>query len=477
MPRRRETGGVRKRGRIWWIYYRVDCKRYDESANTGDEREARSYLAETRRSIRDGTWVPPQQRSEGAGGRDQSATIYLRSWCDRRKADGVRGADDERRYIERFAAPALEGLRLSQVERRHIKAMVRTIWETPSETTDGLLSPRTVLHAYAAVRTAFADAVLDGLIPATPCTLKTRRGELPPKEDKDPEWREEARYERDEGARLLSSDEIPIDRRALYGMMLLAGLRGSEANGRRWRDYDREAQPLGRLTVASQADSKKRRSRATKTRKRREVPVVPALAKLLAEWKLAWPRYYGRAPQPDDWICPLQTKVEKPRDHHVHRDLVSDLERLGLRVVPHVRHSMRASLLSWLETDSANMAIVRRATHSAPKDVVGGYIRTTYADVCREFGKLRFELRSETAQVIPLRRAVGDSSGDNQGSDAENANDFSNLVAPGTGLEPVTNRLTADRSTAELPPTERSRTRPADRAASDRQATKTAPTL
>ncbi|HEY3494903.1 MAG TPA: hypothetical protein VGK73_09465, partial [Polyangiaceae bacterium] len=69
-----------------------------------------------------------------------------------------------------------------------------------------------------------------------PCVLSSK--ELGPNEDKDPEWRATAVYDRDELIKLISSELLPPDRRMMYALMGLAGLRHGEMAGLRWRNYD-----------------------------------------------------------------------------------------------------------------------------------------------------------------------------------------------------------------------------------------------
>jgi len=327
--------------------------------------------------------------------------------------------------------------------RSHIKDLVTGLRRKTSERTGELYSPRTVLHIYRTLGTAFGDAVLDGLIPTSPCTLRQRRGELPAKKDADPKWRGEAVYSRDEAETLLSAGSIPLERRVMYGLMLLAGLRSAEATGRRWRDYDPDARPLGRLTVASQADGNKG-ERATKTGDARDVPVVPALASLLAEWKLdGFAMRFGRRPRPEDPIVP-GPRCEPERltfrgGTTVYVGLGRDLDKLGLRRVPALRHSMRATFLTLLEADGANMAIARRCTHSAPNDVLSGYVRTGWADVCREVAKLRIELR-RGAEIIPIRRVATAISSAIADDGNERPPKNGGLLAPDAGLARRANR-------------------------------------
>jgi len=296
MARKRDTGGVRRRGRIWWVWFYSKGERYDESTGQADERAARAVLAQRRRELRDGTFR--------AGGAPRTLREYLEGWLARREGGGVRNIRNERLFLLSFVIPVIGELRLVQVTRVHVRDTIQRMRRTTSERTGTPYSSRMVLHVYRTFSTAMQDAVLDGLIPATPCTLRTRKGELPAKRDKDPQWRSQAVYTRDETECVLSDARIPLERRVYYAMMLLGGLRSGEAVGRRWRDYDSHTKPLGRLVVATQADGAGG-DKETKTGEVREVPVHPTLAALLAEWRLGgFALVFGRHPKPDDPIVP-----------------------------------------------------------------------------------------------------------------------------------------------------------------------------
>lgn len=426
MTRKRETGGVYKRGDTWWIHYRVDGERYFESADTGDERAARSLLAQRRREIRDGTWTPPGQRSEAAPAPAPAVLTvraYLAAWVERRKAAGVRTVRNDALFFETHVNPAIGDLALVDVTRVHVRDLVGKVSSYVSKATGETLSPRYVLHVYRTLATAMHDAVLDGLIPATPCTLRTRRGELPKLRDKDPKWRAQAVYSREEAEQMLTDARIPPDRRMIYGLQLLGGLRAMEAAGRRWQDYDATAKPLGRLVVATQADGAQG-DRETKTGEIRDVPVHPTLARMLETWRReGFPMLFGRRPDPEDPIVPSRNDVEgrcfRTRSAMYDR-LLDDVTRIKLRRVPALQHSMRATFLSLLELDGANMAIARRATHAAPSDVVGGYIRVRWEDLCREIAKLQIggNVVSLAARRASNDHASGDSHGDSQAGGA-----------------------------------------------------------
>ena len=444
---RRSTGTVRKRGDVWHVRYYVDGQRFEESAETGDERAARSLLAQRRREIADGSWKAPHARTAAARveaaresleaaiaaapeGAPITLSRYLDGWTMRRREAGVRNARAEAQWFAMYVTPTLGARSLASITRLEIKDLVDGLTRTTSKKTGRVLAARSVLHVYRTLATAFADAVLDALSAASPCTLKTRKGELPKKRDGSSTWRAQAVYSLAEAEHVLTDPRVPADRRAFCALELLAGLRANEACGRRWRDYDASAEPLGRLTVATQADGADA-DRDTKTGDVREVPVVPALASILDDWRrVGFPLLFGRHVEPDDPIVPTRHDMTGRSFRNpatTHDRLLEDLKRIEARRVPHAQHSMRATFLSRLEAVGANMAIARRATHAAPSDVVGGYIRTSWADLCREVGKLDIEIR-RAAKVIPLHAAKASNGGSYGGSDDAVSEEAANQV-------------------------------------------------
>jgi integrase len=414
MPRKRETGGVRKRGRVWWIYYRVDGKRYDESTGQGDERIARSMLAQRRQQIREGTWQPISERKA------HTVDAYAEARIEQRTAAEVRNVHDEGVWLRKWLLPELGSKALTDVTRADIVGVVSTMKAAKSKQTGRPYAPRTILHCYNTIRLLFDDAVVAGLIAATPCTLKTKRGELPQKRDADPRWRSQAVYTRSEAETLISHERIPHDRRVYYALQLLAGLRSGETAARRWSDLDTEAEPMGRMLVWNQVVDGK--ERATKTGDVRDVPIHPTLAAILADWKLSgFAFYFGRHPGPDDLVIPSRRGPATPRTDTMLVKLKDDLKRLGLRHEGRARHAMRATFLTLLETDGANMSIAARATHKSQVGVggaVGGYLRSGWPALCAEVGKLNLTTRRGDVIALPKVAVVGagDSFGDSEGA-------------------------------------------------------------
>jgi hypothetical protein len=260
---------------------------------------------------------------------------------------------------------------------------------------------------YDVLRTMMLDAVQDGLIAATPCTLRERKGELPKKRDADPRWRAHAVYTRSELEALIGSRELPIDRRVYYALLGVAGLRSSEAAGLRWRDYDDRAAPLGRLTVAMQIGAD-REERLLKTEQPRLVPVHPVLAALLTTWRReGWPAFYLRHPRPDDLVVPSRAGADVARAGSKARErLLADLRTLGLRDTGRARHALRATLVTLGTEDGALRDVLDLLVWAKPSEVRAGYQRFGWPALCAEVSRLRVELRPG-ADVVTLGKGSG----------------------------------------------------------------------
>lgn len=78
-------------------------------------------------------------------------------------------------------------------------------------------------HVYGALHTMFERALAVELSDANPCAV--HKNALPKKIDKDPSWRSGAIFTREEVEQILAAPSIPADRRAVYAIMFLGGLR------------------------------------------------------------------------------------------------------------------------------------------------------------------------------------------------------------------------------------------------------------
>jgi integrase len=258
--------------------------------------------------------------------------------------------------------------------------MVRALCRDPD------LAPRTIRNIYGIAHTMFRDAKIDDVIIANPCELK--RGELPGKTDKDPEWRNAATYTLKEVRTLILDKRVPPERRVQYALKALAGLRHGEVAGLRWRHYEADVDPLGRLLIATSYDTGR-----TKTEVTRRVPVHPALSKLLASWRSrGWALAYGRKPKATDLLVPTRNQTTVDANDAV-RAFVYDLAKLELRVDAGRHrnrggHDLRAWFITSCQEAGAHRDLLRVITHTSKGDVMGGYTRATWPSLCAEVAKL-----------------------------------------------------------------------------------------
>lgn len=362
--------GTYRRGKTWWISYaglHGDVER--ESTGQNDARVAERMLRERRKQVADGTWQP---RDAGTPQRPTVAQ-YAELWIARQHERKLSTAGDIEQRMRAHVLPELGSILLDSLRPRRVIDFVEHLKR-------GTLSPRSIHHVYDALRGLCRDAQIDELIIASPCVLPP--GTLPAKRDADPTWRSTAIYTRSELEQLLSDDRIPFDRRMMTALEGLGAMRFGEAAGRRWRDYDPVATPLGRLTCATQYGG-----RRLKTEVPREIPVHPLLAAMLAEWRLeGFPALFGRPPMPDDFIVP--SRLGKCRSvRHGHRKLNEDLERIGLR--GRRQHDLRRTMITLARADGARGEVLKTITHGAPGAVFDLYTTWPWATLCEAVACLK----------------------------------------------------------------------------------------
>lgn len=287
-------------------------------------------------------------------------------------------------------ATAFGAMLLQDVQPRHLAALAK-VWQAKA--------PRTRRNIYSVVKAMFRDAAIEGLIrrEADPCILTHRQiGRI---KDAPGFVRREAVFSRDELELLISSEAISADQRVWYALLGIGIMRTGEAAGLRWEKVQ-QAEPLGRLVIDRSYDG------PTKSGDERWMPIHPALAALLAEWKLGgWARAFGRPPRPEDLVCPVppepprQGKMKPAgsmRDKNwARKRFLRDLAALELR---HRRaHDLRRTGISLARSDGANGDMLDRGTHAAPTEVMDLYTSPEWEALCREVGKMKIDRRREVA--------------------------------------------------------------------------------
>jgi integrase len=387
------------RGRVLWAKIKgVDGRWKNVSTGklVGDEDAARRWALELAEQA-------AAERAAGATSGPLTVRQYAGTWLEQRRATGHDHKNDNQRLRD-HVLPVIGELAIAEVRPRHLAAMVAGLRA-------GHLAPRTIRNVYAVASALFRDAKLADLVDQTPAILTAEQ--LGPIVDKDPTVRGEAVFTRAEIERLISDDRVPLDRQVVYGLGALAGLRHGEIAGLRWRHYDPSREPLGQLVIATSYG----RGR-TKTGVVRRVPALPALAALLATWRLSgWPAMFGRVPDAEDLVVPLEPDPPKkqarpnPRaggmrsshDTETRRD--RDLAALGMR---HRRtHDLRATFVTLAEDAGVPRHVVKQLTHTAPsREAYQGYSRPQWETLCRELARLQVDRRVER-EVTRLPLLVG----------------------------------------------------------------------
>lgn len=382
--------------------------------NVPDEDKAEEF-ARTAQQLLDG------RRESGVVGA-LSVRAYSEQWVDERKRTGIRSAKRDSARLRDHALPKLGSLALEAVQTHHVRDLVN------DHRAGGKLGNRTIIGVYRLLYTMFETAKESRLIATNPCSLK--RKDLPKLRDRDPEWRAEATYSVREVERLISDPAIPMQRRVMYALKAIAGLRHAEAAALHWRHLDRDREPLASLLVANVFDNDTRQERAgTKTEVSRRVPVHPTLAALLATWKLSgWAEAYGRMPTDEDLIVPTiavgrgkwrpssrrgPVTLRHTSAQDSQKAIVADLGVLKLRLKAgkdrnRGGHDLRSWFITTAQEHGAHRDLLRVVTHGlpsdSPRDVMSGYTRATWSALCAEVSKLQIELRTE--EVTPIRSTL-----------------------------------------------------------------------
>lgn len=387
----------REDSRFWWIaFINAQGKRQQHSSGKETEGEARELLACIEKQV-------AAERALGLTGPEVlTVRKYSGAWLEQRRARRIKSVNEDEDRLE-HALPVIGHMRLEEVRPKHILALVRGLVAA------GKLAPRTILHVYGVLRVMFSDAQIDELILATPCILKQRRNELPKKTDKDPAWRATAVFSRGEVEQLISDARIPEYRRVFYALEFLGCMRVNEAIPRRWRDWDPEAAPLGMMVIDTHYDVKARELLAgTKTGPRRDVPVHPTLAAILARWRLGgWRAYRGRHPGDEDLIVPSPYRggVYLNSNSTLQR-LHEDLALLGLRA--RRQHDARRTFISLARADGADKEILKWVTHGVPHgDIMDAYTSLPWAVLCGEVSRLNVRALDQKVVSLATRQATG----------------------------------------------------------------------
>jgi integrase len=379
-------GTVYKRGRWLWLGFkdhRGEWRYQSSGYRVGQEAHAKAALRAIEEEIRRGGKI------EKHGG--TSFQAHGETWCQARIDRGLWNAKRELGLMRKHVWPRIGHLELRAVRPAHIREVLTGM------AADGKAG-RTRSNVYAVVRTLFAEAASDEIIDGTPCVL--RRQEIPKRIDKALGWRSTALFTREEAEALVSDGRIDLDRRVVYGLALLGGLRQGEIAALRWGALDNVREPLAALHVTSSYHFASATVKAPKTGRGREVPVHPTLAALLATWKLK--RFSGGTVDGGALVV-TSTRGAHRQHAALYGGLQADLKLLGLR--PRRFHDMRRTFVSLALGDGARKDVLRWVSHGPEGDVMDQYTTLPWAALCEAVGCLKLSLRK--GEVVPLRAVVG----------------------------------------------------------------------
>ena len=293
------TPGIYRRGTRY-------AYRYTDASGRTRQGSART-LAEARR-------LKAQRATDAARGeRHETSRLTLAAYSNEwlssyqgRTSRGIRVETlaDYRHELGLYALPLLGGMRLGEIEPRHVKELAALVSD------GGRRKPRTVKLAIAPLRALLATAVEDGLIRSNPAAGVRVAQPDTLEEDLNHVVQERA-LTPEQLARLIA--EIPESHRSFVIFVAQTGLRIGEAIAVQWRDVDLDAGLLHirrRYYRSAYAPPKTRYGR-------RVLPLTPAMAALLrsrqhllepSPAELVWPSRTGRPLNPDS----TRARVLKP---------------------------------------------------------------------------------------------------------------------------------------------------------------------
>jgi hypothetical protein len=358
-----------------------------EFSRTATERETWSQRAEQE--------VKDELARDGR--KDITVAELVAEWLEERRAMNIACLIDEAPRLMRHVVPHLGSIKIADVRPRHALELVLKLKKLPSPK-GGQLAPRTIREIYFTIKQVFQYAVIHEYIQGNPIAVE--RKHLPKDVDKDPTWREGARFKVEEVEQLIFDHRIPEHRRVRYAVEFLASLRTGQASALRWEDYEEDAQPLGRLSSGRTFDSRRKRIKdGTKTSVVHRIPVHPVLAEVLSDWRMSgWREWMGRPPRTDDLILP--TRAGKARTASFARALFhQDLERLGLRKRRH--YDTRRTFISLALDGGGRKDLVEQITHPRPKDCFDLYRTPSWEALSEQV--LCIRVRHPGAQSAPTK--------------------------------------------------------------------------
>lgn len=364
------------------IVYRVGVwfngKTHFETVGT-DKRVAQRLDKLRKREVAAGTYAPKRESSG-------STTIldYAADWFEAR---GNRTKSDDAQRMRDHILPRVGKIKLEDLTRANVKALISALIAD-----DQTISIKTAKNAFGVFRTMMQEAFDSDLIARDPCG-RLPRGTWPSDAvagEKGKRKREI--YPREDVVQLTTSDKLSPGILVLDNILFYTGVRQGEGCGLTWRQWTRDALPLGALAVDWQYDHQPLKQ----DEQPRRVPVHPVLAAILDWWwSEGFALTYGRAPKLDDFIVPrlahgrwdtgriLGPKSECHTKSSSYKAFTRACEKLGIQ--NRTLHSTRHTMITASRRGDATgrlKAPLERITHNANRDIIDRYTHWEWEPLC-----------------------------------------------------------------------------------------------
>ncbi len=426
---RKRTGWVRQRDGVWYVGLTLRSGKAFEKpipapSDTGpaDDTYRSVVRAQLVRAYESGSWDPeapplpaPDAPPLPAATVPRNPTFieFLRAYTASRKYESA--AKDQGRVEFYLAGSPVAAIHVRELRPAHGASLIAFLTALPSRR-GSTLGSSAVRSIYDVCQRALDDAIVEELLLTNPLRLGPVRAQLPPKRFKNAKARKEGWFARDEVGRLLSDPRVEEDRRVLYALLFLTGMRPGESAALRFCDWDRAALPLTRLCVERAIKSVTGVEGPTKTGAEKEAPVHPALETILRAWfETGWARYMGRAPTATDYVVPSvrgRRKGQPRNESTLNRTFRDDCVAIGLRS-RHV-YTARHTFITQTKKDGGDAALLRLITHAPPSSAYEGYVRDQWEPLCAAVMKLQVDLPSPAKHAEP---DTSDGSGETPGPD------------------------------------------------------------
>jgi integrase len=209
--------------------------------------------------------------------------------------------------------------------------------------------------------------------------------------------------------------------RGIHGMLahlaLYTGGRPGEVCGRRWRDYDPKAKPLGGLHISTQwQDQPLKTDDADKTRPR-TIPVHDELAKCLREWwEHGYRETYGVDPTQDGFIIPSRNDVTRALTRSGALQLWHQACEIA-NIDPRELRATRNTFVTFARRGSPREDTIESFTHNSAGKMIDRYCTWLWSPRCDVINTLSFAVREDealptfleaapTVEVVPAEREL-----------------------------------------------------------------------